>query len=107
MVEKLTEPPCGQCRPALAPENVPVVDLYSRCSDQWQQSSGGARIANTDIVAAMHAMQIDQADQLALFDEVKILIAEITTLLHREQRARQEQRTPNHGHPQGRSGRRR
>jgi hypothetical protein len=85
-----------------------VVDLYSRCTDQWQQQqNGGYRLANADIVAAMQAMQVAPNDQRALFDEVKILTLEITALLNHDQSVKQEQARANrNGQATGRLNRR-
>ncbi len=84
-----------------------MVDLYSRCTDQWQhQQNGGYRLANTDIVAAMQAMQVAPNDQRALFDEVKILTLEITALLNHDQSVKQEQARAKNGQATGRLNRR-
>jgi len=77
------EPPCATCRPPLLIDNVPAVQLYGYCSDQWRRGEDGRRmtIANSDIIAALDTMGIDDAERESVFAAVKQIIAEITALL--------------------------
>jgi len=82
-----TAPPCDTCRPPLLMDNVPAVQLYGYCSDQWRRGEDGRRmtIANGDIIAALDTMMVAEDERESIFADVKQIIAEITALLAQRQ----------------------
>jgi len=72
-----TEPPCDKCRIDIKHENVPVMDVFVRCNDDWIMA-GPDRVRSTisgpAIKTAMNIVGItSKRERMIVFDKIKMV----------------------------------
>ncbi|EHJ49492.1 hypothetical protein DFW101_3496 [Solidesulfovibrio carbinoliphilus subsp. oakridgensis] len=89
MERKKNGPPCGKCRPDIAPGNVEAYGIWSRCRGQLILGFGGA--VDINVVAVKTIMDLEEVeDQRECMAKVQTLAAIVLSEQARKREAEKE-----------------